>query len=60
MPTLVITGRYDMNVAPVVAWKIHQAVPGSRLVIFERSSHMPFYEEPDRFKQVVEEFLTAK
>ena len=52
MATLVITGRYDMNVAPVVAWKIHHAVPGSRFVVFERSSHLPFYEEPERFKQV--------
>jgi proline iminopeptidase len=57
MPVLVITGRYDMNVAPVVAWKIQKAIPGARLVIFERSSHFPFIEEPDRFRQVVEEFL---
>jgi proline iminopeptidase len=57
MPVLVITGRYDMNVAPVVAWKIHKAIPGSRLVIFERSSHLPFLEEPERFKREVEEFL---
>jgi proline iminopeptidase len=49
-----------MNVAPVVAWKIHHAIPSSGFVVFERSSHMPFYEEPDRFRQVVEEFLTAK
>jgi proline iminopeptidase len=60
MPTLVITGRYDMNVAPIVAWKIHHAIPNSGFVVFERSSHLPFYEEPERFKQVVEEFLTAK
>src|SRR5205085_2094397 len=30
MPTLVITGRYDINVAPSTAWKIHKAIPGSR------------------------------
>ena len=58
LPVLVITGRYDMNVAPVVAWKIHRAIPGSQLVIFERSSHLPFLEEPERFKKVVEEFLS--
>ena len=57
LPVLVITGRYDMNVAPVVAWKIHQAIPDSKLVIFERSSHMPFFEEPERFRKVVEDFL---
>jgi proline iminopeptidase len=60
MPVLVMTGRYDMNVAPVVAWKIHKAIPGSRLVIIDRSGHLPFYEEPERFKQAVEEFLNAR
>ena len=60
MPVLVITGRYDMNVAPVTAWKIHKAIPGSRLVIFERSSHLPFLEEPERFKREVEDFLAAR
>ena len=57
-PVLVITGRYDMNVAPVVAMKIHRAIPGSQLVIFDRSGHLPFFEEPERFKKVVEEFLS--
>lgn len=57
LPVLVMTGRYDMNVAPVIAWKIHQAIPGSRLVVFERSGHLPFLEEPERFRREVEEFL---
>jgi proline iminopeptidase len=57
---MVMTGRFDMNVAPIVAWKIHKAIPGSRLVVLDRSGHLPFYEEPERFKQVVEEFLEAR
>jgi proline iminopeptidase len=56
-PTLVVTGRFDINVAPSVAYKIHQAVPGSRFVVFEHSGHLPFYEEPEAFVRVVEEFL---
>jgi proline iminopeptidase len=60
MPVMVVTGRYDMNVAPLIAWKIHKAIPGSRLVIFERSSHLPFIEEPERFKREVEDFLAAR
>ena len=56
-PTLVITGRYDMNVAPIVAWNIHRAIPGSKLVVFERSGHFPFYEEPEEFVRVIEDFL---
>jgi proline iminopeptidase len=60
LPVLVMTGRFDMNVAPIVAWKIHKAIRGSRLVVLDRSGHLPFYEEPERFKQVVEEFLEAR
>lgn len=59
-PTLVITGRYDINVAPAVAYKIHQAIPQSRFVVFERSGHLPFYEQPEEFVKAVEEFLSAK
>ena len=29
MPALVLTGRFDANVAPSTAWKIHHAIPGS-------------------------------
>ena len=57
LPALVVTGRFDANVAPATAYRIHKAIPGSRLVIFEKSGHLPFFEEPGRFVQVVEEFL---
>jgi proline iminopeptidase len=56
-PTLVVTGRFDMNVAPLTAIKIHKAIPGSKFVVFERSGHLPFFEEPDAFLQTVEGFL---
>jgi proline iminopeptidase len=59
-PVLVITGRYDMNVAPLVAYKIHQAIPGSRFLVFEHSGHLPFYEEPEGFVREAEQFLSAK
>ncbi len=57
VPTLVITGRYDMNVAPSTAFRIHQMIPGSSFVVFEKSSHMPFYEEGDKFGAVLRQFL---
>ncbi|HVT45344.1 MAG TPA: alpha/beta fold hydrolase [Thermoanaerobaculia bacterium] len=56
-PALVITGRYDINVAPSVAWKIHKAIPGSMFIVFEKSGHLPFFEERDAFVKVIEEFL---
>jgi proline iminopeptidase len=56
-PTLVITGRYDINVAPSVAYKIHKAIPGSKFAVFEQSGHLPFYEEPEAFVRTLEDFL---
>ena len=56
-PTLVVTGRYDFNVAPSVAYAIHNAIPRSEMAVFERSGHLPFCEEPDGFIQRVEGFL---
>ncbi len=57
LPTLVTTGRYDANSAPVVAFKIHKAIAGSHFVVFERSGHLPFFEEPDTFLHAVDSFL---
>ena len=57
-PTLVITGRYDMNVTPLTAWNIYKAIPGAKFVVFEKSGHLPSYEEPDKYVQVVDAFLS--
>jgi proline iminopeptidase len=56
-PTLVITGRYDMNVTPLTAWNIYKAIPGAKFIVFEKSGHLPSYEEPDKYVQVVDSFL---
>jgi proline iminopeptidase len=49
-----------MNVAPSVAYKIHQAIPGSQFAVFKKSGHLPFFEEPDEFVRVMERFLAGK
>ena len=59
-PTLVVTGRYDMNVAPATAYRIHKAIPGAKFVVFERSGHLPFFEEPDAFLKVLGDFLAGR
>ena len=56
-PTLVLTGRYDMNVAPLTAWRLQQAIPGAKIVFFEQSGHFPWFEEPAKYRKVVEQFL---
>lgn len=59
-PVLVITGRYDMNVAPINAWRMAHAIAGAKVVFFEESGHLPAYEELDKYRSVVEEFLDAR
>ena len=56
-PVLVITGRHDMNVAPLTAWRMAHAIPGAQLVFFEKSGHLPAYEEPEKYQKVLEDFL---
>ncbi len=56
VPTLFLCGRYDATRPADTAW-YHSLVPGSELVIFEQSSHVPHLEEPDRYQQVVRDFL---
>ncbi len=59
-PVIVITGRFDINVAPLVAYRIHQAIPNSEFKVFEHSGHLPFYEEPQSFVAVLEQFLARQ
>jgi proline iminopeptidase len=58
-PVLVGCGRYDMNVAPLIAWNIHKEIAGSQFVVFEKSGHMPFFEEPEKFVSVMNAFLSG-
>ncbi len=59
-PTLVIAGRYDMNVAPLTAWNMAHAIPGAKMIFFEESGHLPSYEEPEKYQRVLEEFLDQR
>ncbi|MCO5223267.1 MAG: alpha/beta hydrolase [Thermomicrobiales bacterium] len=57
VPTLVCSGRHDW-VTPVSECEaIVELIPGSELVMFEESGHMPFIEEQDKFVDVVRDFL---
>jgi proline-specific peptidase len=57
VPTLVTSGRHD-EATPLIAETVHNGIPGSRWVIFEESAHMPHAEEPERYMQVLDAFLT--
>lgn len=56
MPTLFLCGRYDEMRPEDTAWYA-SLVPGAELVVFEQSSHVPHLEEPERYLQVLRDFL---
>jgi proline iminopeptidase len=56
VPTLIVCGRYD-EVVPSCSETMHQGIAGSELAIFEQSSHLAHFEEPDRFFPVLRQFL---
>ena len=58
VPTLILTGRFDMNVAPVTAWRMAHAIPGARLHVFEHSGHLPSYEEPEQYLSALTDFMS--
>jgi proline iminopeptidase len=55
--TLVLEGRADFICPLDMAEVIAAGVPRSKLVIFERTGHMPWIEERPKFFKVVEKFL---
>jgi pimeloyl-ACP methyl ester carboxylesterase len=46
-PTLVISGDTDRLVPPAVARRYHELIPGSELVMLEKTGHLPQEERPD-------------
>lgn len=39
IPTVIVQGRYDVICPPVTAWRLHKALPKSRLVMVESAGH---------------------
>jgi pimeloyl-ACP methyl ester carboxylesterase len=37
----------------------HEQLPGSRLEVFERSGHFPQLDEPERFLEVLVDFIDS-
>lgn len=56
-PTLICSGRHDWVTPVGECQAIADLIPGSELVMFEKSGHMPFIEEQDKFVDVVRDFL---
>jgi pimeloyl-ACP methyl ester carboxylesterase len=56
-PTLVLTGDSDNVIDARNSELLSERIPGARLEVFEGSGHLFFWEQPERFVQIVTEFL---
>ena len=59
VPTLLCWGRDEKLIPIAGATHLQQTMPQTRLVIFEKSGHCPFLEEPGRFNRTVDEFIQS-
>lgn len=59
MPTLLIWGGRDAVIPVAHAQVVHEAMPGSRLEIFDRAAHFPHHSDPERFLAVLRDFLDS-
>lgn len=57
LPTLALVGDLDESGPQAACRRLAAEVPGARLETFEGAAHMLNLEQPDRFNQVVLEFL---
>jgi pimeloyl-ACP methyl ester carboxylesterase len=57
VPTLIIWGDADPIIPVDHAHAAHASIPGSRLEIFEGVGHYPHCEAPERFVEVLSEFI---
>jgi pimeloyl-ACP methyl ester carboxylesterase len=59
VPVQLVWGAHDSVIPVSHAQMAHAAMPGSRLEIFPKSGHFPFHDFPDRFVEVVEQFVDS-
>jgi pimeloyl-ACP methyl ester carboxylesterase len=57
MPTLIVWGERDAVIPVDHAHAAHEAMPGSRLEVFDDAGHVPQLDDPQRFVATVEAFV---
>ena len=56
VPTLITVGGHD-ELPIACSEAIHKGIPGSRVVVFEKSAHCAHLEETEKYNRTVAEFL---
>lgn len=57
MPTLLVWGLNDTITPPMVAHEFNRLIPNSSLRFIDHCCHAPMMEHPEKFNEIVEEFL---
>jgi len=59
VPTLIVWGEADTIIPVSHAHAAHEAIPGSRLELLPGVGHFPHVEAPDRFVEVLRDFIAT-
>ena len=59
VPTLIVWGAHDTIIPVSHTVAANEAMPGSRLAIFDGVGHYPHCEDPERFVQVLVDFIES-
>lgn len=60
VPTLLVWGLNDTITPPMVAHDFNRLIPNSKLKFIDRCCHAPMMEHPEKFNNIVADFLGAK
>ena len=58
-PVQIIVGEQDAGTPVAMSEAIHSAIPGSELVIIPQASHLSNLEQPEKFNEALNRFLSA-
>src|SRR5829696_550454 len=59
-PTLLLWGENDLEIPLADGERLHEEIPGSRLLVFLNCGHLPHEEYPEAFTNVVIDFCNTK
>ena len=59
LPVLIVWGARDRIIPVGHGRRAHQLIPGSRLEVFEASGHFPHLDQPERFVEVLDDWISS-
>ncbi len=60
VPTLLVWGLNDTITPPMVGHEFNRLIPNSELKFIDKCCHAPMMEHPEKFNELVEDFLVRK